>query len=796
MPGRRSALVVAVDDYEHPGLRRLPSAGADADALASVLGDPAVAGFDVQVVRNQPAYEIQARIEDLFVDARADDVLLLHFSGHGLKSEAGELFFAARTTRPDRLASTAVPAEFVQRCLRSSASRSIVLLLDCCYGGAFGHGVAVRAGGDVNVVESFPGGRLGGGRGRAVISASNSMEYAFEGDQLRADAPPQPSLFTAALVRGLATGEADRDEDGWVSLNELYDYVFDRVRGQNPNQTPSRDIEMQGELYLARSGRRRVRPAQLPGDLQAALEDANPYARLGAVAELQTRLLSDNLPVAAGAHEALAAVVATDTRLVADAATQALRAVQVGVAPSVLSFAPLPAGARSAPQRLALTGPPLARAVTVSVSDPWIRVEEADGGYDVAIVSPGSAAATGSVTLGGAAGAVTIAVTVGAPQEKGEQKSEGKVPAKDLATAGSATAGSAPVPAGEPGGESAPTAAARPPAAARASIPSPTPPADVAAPPTPAPATSLAPVADEARPATSPEPATPPGPAASLAPVADEARPATGLTRGIAALAIGPGVALAVALVVQGVLDGQPLELLYALLHPGLLVVAGTFVLRPGTRMLGLGLVAGAGAAATLPVVLVGSAIQAHAVAERRWAALVLLGVVLCALAGALAAVAAAGISGAGLDRARLRRPAGLVIVAGALLGSLALVLGASTFAAAADSESSWLIPVCWWAAVPALVVPLLAGAALPDRLRAAAMWGWVLAAGGFHVLLLQTLTAQNITFSYTGFVLQLPTLLLELAGTLLAGAGAWTARPGAGGGGAGGSGAGGGAAP
>ena len=38
-------------------------------------------------------------------------------------------------------------------------------------------------------------------------------------------------------------------------------------------------------------------------------------------------------------------------------------------------------------------------------------------------------------------------------------------------------------------------------------------------------------------------------------------------------------------------------------------------------------------------------------------------------------------------------------------------------------------------------------------------------------LLLLQTLTAQNITFSYTGFVLQLPTLLLVLAGTLLAGA-------------------------
>ncbi|MGH3924721.1 MAG: hypothetical protein ACRDTT_17985 [Pseudonocardiaceae bacterium] len=77
-------------------------------------------------------------------------------------------------------------------------------------------------------------------------------------------------MFTAALVEGLTTGEADLDEDGWISLSELYEYIFDRVRERNPHQTPSRDIEMQGELYLARSKRRRIRPLPIPSDLQAA----------------------------------------------------------------------------------------------------------------------------------------------------------------------------------------------------------------------------------------------------------------------------------------------------------------------------------------------------------------------------------------------------------------------------------------------------------------------------------------------------------------------------------------------
>jgi len=199
MAGRRRALIVANDVYEHEGLGRLRAPAADAKALAGVLGDPGIGGFDVQVVRNESAHVIQGRIEDLFADSRPEDVLLLHFSCHGLKSEAGELFFAASNTLPNRLGSTAVSAEFVQRCLRMSRSRSIVLLLDCCYGGAFGRGVTVRAAGDANVLDSFSGGRLGGGRGRAVITASSATEYAFEGDRL-ADDHSSPSVFTAALA--------------------------------------------------------------------------------------------------------------------------------------------------------------------------------------------------------------------------------------------------------------------------------------------------------------------------------------------------------------------------------------------------------------------------------------------------------------------------------------------------------------------------------------------------------------------------------------------------------------------
>ncbi|MBE1575229.1 caspase domain-containing protein [Amycolatopsis roodepoortensis] len=407
MTGARRALIIANGEYDNPGLSALRSPAADAEALAEVLGDRAISEFDVQVVRDETAHVIAGRVEDLFADSAPDDVLLVHFSCHGLKSESGELFFAARNTRPERLASTAVPADFVQRCLRMSRSRSIVLLLDCCYGGAFSQGVAVRATGEANVLDAFPAGGFGG-RGRAVITASNSIEYAFEGDQL-ADDHVRPSVFTSALVDGLRTGDADRDEDGWIALGELYDYLFDSVRERNPNQTPSRDIEMQGELYLARSRRRRIKPSPVPADLRAASEDANMFTRLGAVTELQRRLTSENLSVAIGAHEVLTTMAQTDIRHIAEAADLARREARVRAESEVVRFGEVVRGSRPA-ARIRLAGPPIARACRFASSHSWLRVTEDGDEAEIVLEQEELGAFEARVTVTGPTGEAVVRV--------------------------------------------------------------------------------------------------------------------------------------------------------------------------------------------------------------------------------------------------------------------------------------------------------------------------------------------------------------------------------------------------
>jgi hypothetical protein len=408
--GQRKALIIANDEYEQEALQNLLAPAADAEALGRVLSDPHIGEFSVHVVRNESSHVIQAQIEDLFSGSRPDDVLLMHYSGHGLKSEGGELFFAASNTRLNRLRATAVSADFVQQCMRDSRSR-IVVLLDCCYAGAFPQGVKVRASGDVHVLDSFSQ-EKSGGRGRAVITASNAMEYAFEGDQLADDQHRRPSVFTTALVEGLATGDADKDEDGWVSLDELYDYVFDKVREQNPHQTPSRQVDLEGDLYLARSRRLRIRPAPIPADLQAAIADADMYARLGAVGELRSRLTNDDLPVAASAYEALAELARNDIRTVAEPAAAALGEAALQPAQRELHFGQAEQGSALPHQIVQLLGPPIARTCAPRASDAWIRVDQVDEGLDISIDTTGTGRLHGSLYLKGPTGEAVIDIDV------------------------------------------------------------------------------------------------------------------------------------------------------------------------------------------------------------------------------------------------------------------------------------------------------------------------------------------------------------------------------------------------
>jgi hypothetical protein len=246
--GRRLALVVAVTDYLDPSLRQLRAPAGDAADLRDLLADPEIGAFSVTSVINERAQQIRLAIEDFLFDRRPDDLLVVYLSCHGLVDLRRRLYFAARDTRKDRLASSGVEAHWLLEQLEDCRARRQVVILDCCFSGAFARGS--KGDDDLGLGERL----VGEGRGRVVLTASRGTEYSFEGEPVQGEDAARGSVFTSALVRGIRSGAADTDQDGYISVDDAYTYAFDQVRDAGGSQTPQRWLYgAEGSILLART---------------------------------------------------------------------------------------------------------------------------------------------------------------------------------------------------------------------------------------------------------------------------------------------------------------------------------------------------------------------------------------------------------------------------------------------------------------------------------------------------------------------------------------------------------------
>jgi hypothetical protein len=268
MADRRFALIIATSQYSDPTLTQLMAPANDAESLATVLDEPTIGGFDVRTLIDQPVVSAMQEIEAFFDGRARDDLVLLYFSGHGILDQSARLYFATIDTQVERPRSTAVPASFVNDVMSESRSRRQVLVLDCCNSGAFARGV--KAGGNIGTRERFE------GRGRVVITASDALQYAFEAGRIEGEGVR--SVFTEILVQGLQTGEADLDDDGHIALDELYDYIYERVVDSSPRQRPGKwAFGVEGRIFIAKATPPAVRPDGTPREPRTASATAEAH---------------------------------------------------------------------------------------------------------------------------------------------------------------------------------------------------------------------------------------------------------------------------------------------------------------------------------------------------------------------------------------------------------------------------------------------------------------------------------------------------------------------------------------
>ncbi|WP_072143500.1 caspase, EACC1-associated type [Pseudanabaena sp. 'Roaring Creek'] len=230
----KKALLIGVSQYE-AGLPPLAAAPKDVAAMLRVLQSPDLGAFDEVKTLIDPDLEaMQTAIDLLFQSCQKGDLGLLYFSGHGITDDSDRLYLATRRTSKDTFRSTAVSASFIQGIMRDrSYQRQHVLILDCCYSGAFAEGWLAKSA-DINLKPQLE------VEGSVVLTSSTSTQKSYE------DKEGELSLYTNYIVQGIESGAAESDGDGMISADELHEYAKRHVQSAKPAMKP--------EIYGIRQG--------------------------------------------------------------------------------------------------------------------------------------------------------------------------------------------------------------------------------------------------------------------------------------------------------------------------------------------------------------------------------------------------------------------------------------------------------------------------------------------------------------------------------------------------------------
>jgi hypothetical protein len=248
--GNRWAVLVGVNEYEdkanygqlHVCVRDV---GAIYERLIAGGLDPARIRLLTDDKSELPTREnILVSLKSIADATEPDDLLLFYYSGHG-DEEGGEGYLVARNGRRLVLRDTAVPISRVKEIMEQASARAKVIILDACHSGADigGKGPKLMSAEFIRRVFQQA-------EGLAILSSCKQGQLSYEWRE------NERSVFTYFLLEAF-TGEADRDEKGFVTVQDANRHVTNGVKlwasQRNLSQTPTLQYTVAGDIILIRN---------------------------------------------------------------------------------------------------------------------------------------------------------------------------------------------------------------------------------------------------------------------------------------------------------------------------------------------------------------------------------------------------------------------------------------------------------------------------------------------------------------------------------------------------------------
>ena len=255
------AVVIGINEYEDPRILNLTFARADAEEDYRISTDPTLGRFspkNVTLLLDSNATERRIRTaigRDVRSQAGREGFVCIYYAGHGSAEidpkcqyqDGLEKYLIPSDAELDNLFSTGIAMEDIQKFFLRIDAGQIIFFIDSCYSGEAGGrtfrnpNFQKRAAMSAEFLDGMS------GEGRLVVTACDVNEVSLETNEAG------HGLFTYHLIEGLK-GAADKDQDGLVTSDELYAYVFEKVsdhaRRLGGSMNPIQKGFLKGKVFL------------------------------------------------------------------------------------------------------------------------------------------------------------------------------------------------------------------------------------------------------------------------------------------------------------------------------------------------------------------------------------------------------------------------------------------------------------------------------------------------------------------------------------------------------------------
>jgi len=238
------AVVIGIDDYKDDNIQDLNYSVADAGGFYQFLQEQrktkAYPEMEIRYLINKEATykNVKGELSNFLRNARRQDMVFIFFAGHGRLDPDGEPFLLTYDTELNNIAGTAISMHDMSRVLKKIQSEKAILFVDACHSGGIGSDFR---GGEIPDLYSDFYDKIKDMTGKVVFTSSRARQLSQEDPKLG------HGLFTYYLLEGLR-GNADENNDDKIILNEISNYVYDKVRIATSSATSSKQIpEIKGK---------------------------------------------------------------------------------------------------------------------------------------------------------------------------------------------------------------------------------------------------------------------------------------------------------------------------------------------------------------------------------------------------------------------------------------------------------------------------------------------------------------------------------------------------------------------